>query len=183
MTSTTTRSTNRVFSLLCTVLILVSLFACGEDIDDFTSAFQNEELKVHLDSFDAEVSNRGGSLDLSRVELVFIADIFFNGQRVCSRHFENYENQGNARIEISRHDDCWESRNDQQRENFLFREFGAALLDRLTNNTKLPNGLPASMMCNDCDIFSIYDESTIVRREYYLNELIQIEQDIPEWGR
>lgn len=168
---------------LCLSLLLVTLFSCGESIDDFTSVLQNEQLKVHLDSFESEAQSRGISLDLARTELVFVGDIFFNGQRACIRNFENFENQGNARIEVSANPDCWENRNDQERENLLFREFGEALLDRLTNNSKLPNGLPASLMCNDCDIFSLYDQSTIERRSYYLNELMGVDQEIPDWGR
>jgi len=168
---------------LISLLLLITVYGCGENIDDFTSAFQNEELKVHLDSFASEAQTRGVSLDLTRTELIFVGDIFFNGQRACSRNFENYENQGNARIEVSANPDCWENRSGQERENLLFREFGEALLNRLTNNSKLPNGLPASLMCNDCDIFGLYDQSTIERRSYYLNELMGVEQEVPDWGR
>lgn len=157
--------------------------SCGESIDDFTSAFQNEELKVYLDRFNDEATARGISLDLSRVEVVFTSEIFFNGQAVCSRSFENYENQGNGRVEISRVPNCWESRNDQERENLIFREFGTVVLERITNNAKLPNNLPASLMCNDCDVFALFNASTIERRDFYLNELFQIEQEIPDWGK
>lgn len=172
------------FLSLCLLFVLFTAVGCGGDtIDDFTSAFQNEEIKVYLERFADEASTRDISVDLSRTEAVFVGEIFFNGQRACIRNFENFENQGNSRIEVSRNIDCWDAQSDQARENLLFRELGAAILGRLNNNTKLPNGLSASLMCNDCDIFSLYDESTINRREYYLNELMQIEQEIPEWGK
>lgn len=169
---------------LCLLATLLCVFmSCGESIDDFTSAFQNEELKVYLDRFNDEATARGISLDLSRVEVVFASEIFFNGQAVCSRSFENFENQGNGRVEISRVGDCWENRNDQERENLIFREFGTVVLERITNNAKLPNNLPASLMCNDCDVFALFNASTIERRDFYLNELFQIEQEIPDWGK
>lgn len=175
------RPFRRGLYLLATLLFVLT--SCGESIEDFTDAFQNEELKVYLDRFDDEAISRDISLNLSRVEVVFASEIFFNGQAVCSRSFENFENQGNGRVEISRIADCWENRNDQERENLIFREFGAAILERITNNAKLPNNLPASLMCNDCDIFALFDASTIERRAFYLNELFQIEQEIPDWGQ
>lgn len=180
MITKTTRPFRQGLCLLATLFFLLN--SCGESIEDFTAAFQNEGLKVYLDRFDDEATSRDISLDLSRVEVVFASEIFFNGQAVCSRSFENFENQGNGRVEISRVADCWENRNDQERENLIFREFGAAILERITNNAKLPNSLPASMMCNDCDIFTLFDASTIERRDFYVNELFQIEQVIPDWG-
>ncbi|MFT7150404.1 MAG: hypothetical protein ACI82Q_002270, partial [Nonlabens sp.] len=112
----------------------------------------------------------------------FASEIFINGQAVCSRSFENFENQGNGRIEISRVANCWENRSDQEQENLIFREFGAVILDRITNNAKLPNDLPTSLMCSDCDIFSLIEPSTIDRRDYYMNELFEIDQEVPDWG-
>lgn len=167
--------------LVLTALLFI-LTSCGESIEDFTSAFQNEELKVYLDRFGDEAASRDVSLDLSKVEVVYASEIFINGQAVCSRSFENFENQGNGRIEISRVANCWENRSDQEQENLIFREFGAVILDRITNNAKLPNDLPTSLMCSDCDIFSLIEPSTIDRRDYYMNELFEIDQEVPDWG-
>lgn len=169
------------FLVLATLLF--TLASCGESIEDFTSVFQNEELKVYLDRFGDEATSRGISLDLSKVEVVFVSEIFINGQASCSQSFENFGNRSNPRIEISRAANCWENRSDQEKENLIFREFGAGILERITNNAKLPNDLPASLMCDDCNIFDLFGPSTIDRRDYYINELFEIDQEIPDWGR
>lgn len=177
----TTRPFRKSLYLLTSLVLLLN--SCGESIDDFTDVIQDPAFKVYLDRFEEEASMRGFSIDLSQTQAVFQDQVFFNGVEACGVGQSIFEAGINGFIKISRAEGCWSGRNDLEKENLFFHEIGHAILKRPHSERKLPNGLAASAMCGDCNNFNAYNEFNLYRRDYYINELLSVVQDEPEWGQ
>lgn len=86
---------------------------------------------------------------------------------------------------------CWKTAGEEAREGLVFHELGHCLLKRLHKNTRLPNGLYASLMnADDTGVYAICayplgaDEcDKRPRRPYYLDELFDEKTPVPGWGR
>jgi len=165
-------------SLLFTLLIIFSTFSCSDE--DLPPVIQNDELKVYLDRFEEEAAKRGYDYDLSDVEAVFVGEI--KQGDFCGYGYPNYEGTGRKRIEILRSDGCWNNSDDSEKEILMFHEIGHAFFGRLHEESALPNQRPNSIMCSECYLSGSYNEYQPHRREYYIDELIDPETDVPEWG-
>ncbi len=139
-------------------------------------------LEVFVDRFFAEAAMRNVEVSDNNLEVVF-KDLTAEG--VCGLGYFSFGGKDMRRVEISNNLFCWDIQSEFGRESLVFHELGHAILRKVHRNRKLPNGLPADLMCdgNVCDIFSFYDQYTLGKRAYYLDELFNAAAPNPDWGK
>ena len=153
---------------LC-LLLSLCLFGCKEEIE--TPSLP--DLDSYLRRFEEEASARGYDFDLSEVETAYRDELEINGETYCGYGYSNYDGNGLRRIEISSADNCrWEESSDIERENFFFHEIGHAFLNRTHDESKLCDGSPLSLMTSTTNIWRVYQEAEVEKRDYYISELI-----------
>lgn len=152
-------------------LIAVCLIVLACDDDSEHSAYP--DLRIYLDRFEQEASDRGYDFDLSNVETVYVDNIVINNQTYCGYGFFNYDGAGKRRIEISKAAGCgWSNLSDLEREKFIFHEIGHAFFNRGHDDKMLCDGSVASLMTSLPSYASVYTEPSGEKRDYYISELI-----------
>lgn len=139
-------------------------------------------LEAFVDRFFAEAALRNVEVSDNNLEVIF-KDLSAEG--VCGLGYFNFGGTDMRRVEISNNIFCWDIQTEFAQESLVFHELGHAILKKVHRNRKLPNGLPADLMCdgNVCDIFDFYDKYTLGKRAYYLDELFNAAAPNPDWGR
>lgn len=162
--------------LLCLLMILLT--NCNKSKNKFVE----KDLEVYVDRFFAEAELREMDLSDEDLEVVF-RDLSAEG--VCGLGYSRFEGTDLRKVEINPDFFCWGFHDDLARESLVFHELGHAILRKTHVNTSLPNGLPATMMCdgNTCNIFNFYDKYTQGKRTYYLDKLFRTSTATPDWGR
>lgn len=75
---------------------------------------------------------------------------------------------------------CWNILPEVGKELLVFHELGHALLERSHSSVRLPNDDYASIMVEDPT--TLYNEYTIEKRAYYLDELFRVLTTLPYWA-
>ncbi|MEL7006593.1 MAG: hypothetical protein AAFN93_28295, partial [Bacteroidota bacterium] len=167
--------------LLCAIFIGIYITSCGSGEEEVARVIE-PQFAPYVDRFVAEARQMGFEYDLSKLDVVLVDEIVVDGITYCGFGYYNYQNTGRQRVEISSRSDCWSDRSDLEREQLFFHEMGHAILRRLHDNSRLPNGYFKTMMCDQCDIYQVYDENRLHRRPYFLQELYEPSTPTPEWG-
>lgn len=131
------------------------------------------DLSVYVDRFVAEARARGITLDVSNLTMAYVTET----------DPPNYCGYGTVRpehVQIKYSDDCWNSRTDIDKELLTFHELGHAVLGRVHSNTQLSNGDHQSIMY--MNPFGLYNESTLDKKAYYLDELFDMTTPEPQWA-
>jgi hypothetical protein len=171
-----------IIKILLLGVLVINMSCTKEANDDTPQSVNPEELQRYLDRFLAETAERGQTFDVSTLDLRFVPAPDQN-QYCAVGHF-NYNNSGRQRIEIVNTSDCWNDRSEIEKENLFYHEMGHALLNRPHLETKLPNGLPLSIMCSDCNNFAVVNKFQTYKWDYYFQELLfQENATEPDWGR
>jgi len=167
---------NNKLYLLCFILVLFT--NCNKSKNKIVE----RELAPFVDRFFEEAKSRDIKVSDDNLEVVF-RDLSDEG--VCGLGYFRFEGTDLRKVEINPDFFCWGFRDDFAKENLVFHELGHAILRRTHVNTSLPNGDPATLMCdgNICDVFAYYDQYTKGKRPYYLDKLFGLATGIPDWGR
>lgn len=151
-------------SIVMTVVCHLLMFSCKEEND---RAFIDPEFTEYVNAFVEEAGLRGRTFSSAHIEAKFGTT-----SELCG-----YGSPNPPRVSIAR--DCWDAMPDIPRELLMFHELGHAVLGRAHDLTKLPNGDFASIMCPEPQI--LYNEYTIEKRAYYLDELFNTISNLPAW--
>lgn len=149
----------RLFSTLMLCILLVS---CNKD-----EAVIPSEFATYLDRFVNEAKLRGKTISLDKLEVRF-------------KDLEN--NCGLAEIEplrVNIDEACWNRMPDVAKELLMFHELGHALLRLNHDDGTLPNGDYKSIMVPDPTV--LYNDFTLEKRVYYLDELFGVLKGLPAW--
>ena len=156
-------------------LILVSVvlfFGCQKEtgVIDIHPKFQ-----IYVDRFVDAASKRGKEIDFNDtgLSIQFRDAVDTETGGVC---------RGNHHIEIEKF--YWDDLNDVEKEGLIYHELGHCELDRRHRNDTLPNGEWASRMRGDPipEGLSAVINYSGVRRDYYIDELFNEEQPVPEFA-
>jgi hypothetical protein len=143
-----------------------------------------EEFKPFVNSFFAEMESRGLNLRTD-ISVVFVNKISAPNvdKNICGYGYTNFFGSGHAKIEIIDSENCWHQWDAIQKENLMYHELGHALLSKGHITNFYPNGSPKSIMCSEtCSNYKTYNKYQIEQREYYLDELINSQLNIPQWA-
>lgn len=133
---------------------------------------EDPSFKTYLDRFLTEAKARGVNPDVSLLRIIYSDTLnYYCGYGVQSAH----------QVQISTRAGCWPQLSDTDKEILMFHELGHAVLGRLHDNTKLPNGDYKTMMFGGSQ-FGLYTEETPERRKYYLDELFNPSTPAPSWS-
>jgi len=159
------------------VFILMLLFSCQEDA--VAPVKEPNPLMGYLESFLEEAEKRGVEIDTSGLVLVLV-DVVYPGASLCGL--------GNKRlpglppeVRICKICACWVNGTSYYRNELLFHEFGHALLGRLHDNGKLPNGSKKSIMNESASGSSFWQGEE--RLKYYIDELFDPSTPVPDWAK
>jgi len=133
------------------------------------------DLQIYVDQFFIEAEKRGMNLKRRKLEVVFNDTI-----RVCGLGYKDYEGKGTRRVEINMTSHCWKQESELRKEILLFHELGHAILERGHKNRRLPNGMFASIMTEGSGLYSEY---RLELRDYYVDELFNPNEPVPEWAK
>jgi hypothetical protein len=75
----------------------------------------------------------------------------------------------------------WDAYTDMQKEVLMFHEIGHALLGRVHTNERLPDCSSFKSIMNENSL-TVYTNSSIERREYYVDELLDAFAEYPSWA-
>lgn len=146
------------------------------------------QFQSYYDNFIAEMLSRDVDLRDVPISITFINPNFQPGDvTYCGLGFTNYNGTtGNASVEIVNSGYCWSNLTNIEKENLMYHEFGHALIERfhLSGESIFPNGSARSIMCsgNTCSGFSIYGNYQDEQRDFYLDELINEDINMPNWA-
>jgi hypothetical protein len=141
------------------------MFSCKEEND---KPFIDPELTEYVNAFVEEARLRGQIISSDNIEAKF-----GTLTEKCGLGSPNP-----PRVSIDRN--CWDGTPELPRELLMFHELGHAVLGRSHELSKLPNGDFASIMCTEPRI--LYNEYTIEKRAYYLDELFNTFANFPDWA-
>lgn len=173
-------SFRRINYLIC--LVLFFQVGCTDDSLIPVSRI-SQDVKPFLLDFLNEARSRNVEIDTTNFEVVLVERFDDGFYGACGLGFFDYQGTGINRIEILDDEDCWKGRSDLEKENLVFHEIGHAVLGRFHTEEFLPNGAHKSIMCGGCNNFSVYEESTLFKRAYYLDELLDDATPNPTWAR
>lgn len=159
----------------------LSLFyGCTEDVAPprIATYYVHPELAEYLDRFMEEAAMRNIEVDTAGINLELTDESLtaLDGSAACGLAHVYGKNFPNVRIDRT----CWDLFSSEHKETLLFHELGHALLDRPHFDPKLPVGSPLSMMNSSSS--RVYNQYTLFKRDYYIDELFGINTGIPFWG-
>ena len=170
---------NMIHTLTRVLLSLVLAFILSCDSEELPGPMIDDELKPYVDRFYDEAEIRGISL-AQNMDALIADDVMPCGQG----HSPEFNGMFDRPTIIIR-ESCWESLNNVAREILVFHELGHALLNRIHIDGILPNGHSRSIMCAGVD-FDCSDMPDYLScpdyREYYVDELFDLDIDMPEWA-
>lgn len=159
-------------------LSLVMVFCTHRRTADLSGV--DPELRPYVDQFLCAAEERGLSPDLNALTMEFTDGyVTVDNQSFCGYAW-NFGQEGPPWIQIGRI--CWNEYTEEEREILVFHELGHALLQRFHHNQRLPSGSFASLM-NSLHTVGVYDNFTLQKRSYYLDELFAGEVTLPDWAR
>ena len=129
-----------------------------------------------------EAEKRGHTFSLDDVQAFLLPQVEVNGVRICGLGYAPAFGDKVRRIDIDQL--CWDFASDAEREILVFHELGHALLVRVHNDWKLPNGRNRSIMFAGeyCDIYASYNNCQLDIRKYYIDELFKEGILVPTWA-
>lgn len=127
------------------------------------------DFQEYVDRFVNEADSRNIKIDISKLKVSYGDTLEYN----CI-----YSKPKEVAINYA----CWNNLVDMQREILFFHELGHALLSRIDDNSKLPNGDFTTIMNNQDLLYLIYSELTPERRKYYLDQLFIPATPLPDWS-
>ena len=154
------------YNLLMVVICLVVLSSCKKE--DQNLSVIEPDFKEFVDRFVTEAYTRNIKIDVSKLKVTYGDTLKYN----CGYGMPN---------DVVIKSSCWENLSESSKEIFIFHEFGHALLGRIHDNSKLPNGDFKTIM-HSGQINAYYSEITPERREYYLDELFIPTTPSPGWA-
>lgn len=173
-------------------IFLFSLFlliGCSRD-KEFVPVYNvPEEFQPFVDAFIQEAADRGISLDITNLIIVFDQNL----NTICGTCNSISLNEKVQKIiSINPNAGCWSVA--QGKESLVFHELGHCVLGRTHNNELLPNGDPKSIMVDgnqklywpcfyDIDGNGGVNCNNIFKRDYYVNELFDENTQTPDWAR
>lgn len=153
---------------------LISVLACTPKEPYYEAP---SELDIYVQKFIEEGEKRGVSLNIEEEAIVLeFGELTGNEGGKCA------PNAYPKQIVIDR--GKWLLINQHQREMLVFHELGHCILNRVHKNEKLPHGECVSLMDGNENGFSCSNNFTSAHwREYYVNELFNDEEPVPDWYR
>lgn len=163
--------------LLLFGLLLILMLSCNKE-----EHFIDPALQPYIERFLEEAEKRGQSFTLEDVQAFLLPQVEVDGVRICGLGYAPAFGDKVRRIDIDQL--CWNFASDTEREILVFHELGHALLDRVHNDWKLPNGRNRSIMFagDYCDIYASYNDCQLDIREYYIDELFKEGNLVPTWA-
>ena len=171
-------------ALLLSLAALIAACDSTDPNDDEWMAPEEalSEIREHVDVFLDEAEARGRTPYLykaSELQIVVDDSVDFQGESVCGYGAAVGESE-RPTIYLAINRNCWD-RTRWDHEILVFHELGHALLGRGHRDDDLPNGLRASIM-NGGNIFGLYSELRAEHRDYYVDELFDVNTPAPVWG-
>lgn len=151
-------------------IILLSLIVLDTCKKEDNQPIIDSDFQEYFDRFLIEASARSIPLNISELKVSY-SNNFVRG---CGAGYCDSK-------QVYINSECWESMKDIHKEILMFHELGHALLCRIHDNSKLPNGDLKTLM-DSTDLYSAYTEDTPEKREYYLNELFNPFITPPDWS-
>jgi len=151
-------------------LLAIIFISCNKEKIDI-------ELQTYVDDFFFEADKRNMNLSRKNLTVVFNENI-----NSCGIGYSDFEGKGKRRVEINMSFSCWQVLSDIQKEILIFHELGHAILERGHKNEKLPNGMFTSLMAEGDILNGLYTEFSLELRDYYIDELFNSNEQIPEWA-
>jgi len=142
------KTCKQLFFVLSVILLI---YACNKDDasnsggndDDNSTIIVAPEFQEFYNSFLDEMESRGRDLRDRSITVVFVNQITApNSSQFCAYGYPNFNNSGQARVEVINSQQCWGRWNTIQKENLMYHEFGHALLSKGHTDTFFPNGSP-----------------------------------------
>lgn len=169
-------------AILClSTLILLWLASCNpENVDPFSIP---DEVLPFVEAFEEEAAKRGYTLAIDELIVEYGTDLeSSSGGEAIGQCFVPNTRNPIPRIVLDTASFAWKS-NEYTRELVIFHELGHCILDRLEHrDSKLSNGNFASLMLTSSN--SLYSPVlNTFKREYYLDELFDINAPEPEWAK
>jgi hypothetical protein len=162
---------------LCLFVLLIIFNACEKKEPPQPQSLVGSDFKVYVDRFKSEAASRGYKIDDTQLSVAYSDTM---------NYYCGYGIFNTKQVLISNaHASCWQTQNDLDKEKLMFHELGHALLGRVHDNSKLPNGDYKSMMCGGSVfniLFTVYNEDTPEKRKYYLDELFNPAIPLPSWS-
>lgn len=167
-------------SIIAILLAIVALSSCKKD--DFKRYDVDQTLDPYLQMFLEEGRKRGVNLNVERDGLI----LEFHKLQSPTIGLCTYVDPLLVQIDP----DYWQETTqyeDQEnlRQNVVFHELGHGLLNRKHDNSLLPNSEWKSIMCGGDQVpgrdWSINFNG--YRKEYYINELFNIQTPAPDWSQ
>lgn len=178
------------------LLLIFALIACNkEEIEPEILGINNpmtDEINFYVQDFVREAELHNVEVDVSDLSIghtTFYLKLNNSSQNYCGLGYQNYEQTGKPRIEISKK--CWEPHSliidgkkrtiirNFSNERLVFHELGHAILKRSHDNTLLPNGDYKTLM--NSSGYQVYDKDD-EKRAYYIAELFNPHEPVPEWA-
>lgn len=150
-------------------MLLITCFLFSNSCKKEDQSIIDSDFQDYVDRFVNEADSRNIKIDISKLTVSYGDTLKIN----CVYSIPN---------EVLINQLCWNNLNGVQKELFLFHEFGHALLARIDDNSKLPNGDFTSIMNNQDLRYLLYSELTPERRIYYLDQLFTPSVPLPEWS-
>ena len=165
----------------------ILLLGCQKNINNFSPVYDvPDEFKPVVASFIEAAAARGHVIHINNLIIKWDSTITLP---YCGKsNVISSQNDVQKIILLNPHSLCWE--NTTQFEALLFHEMGHCILGRSHDTSRLPIGVPKTMMYpNDATVYSpcVYhlDDSCdlVYRRAYYLDELFNPATPVPDWGK
>lgn len=153
-------------------LVLLLIFSTCNKKENPQPSLVGSDFRVYVDRFKSEAASRGFKIDDNQLSVAYSDTL---------NYYCGYGIYSTKQVVIGSRASCWQNQTDLNKEILLFHELGHALLGRVHDNTKLPNGDYKTMMFGG-DQFNLYNEDTPERRKYYLDELFNPATPAPNWA-
>lgn len=163
------------------ILVLLLVLVCLSCKKEEVSLPIDPELQPYVDNFVEEGAKRGIILDVSRLEAK-IVDRFSEGDiEACGLAYDPFNTYTTPRFETDR--DCWDYMEDDffgeyLKERHVFHELGHAILRRGHRDDLFENNFSTASIMSS--VRWAYYSSDNILRDYYIDELFNINTPLPE---
>lgn len=179
--------TTRYLSLLLLCVILV--YACKKtkldrDLSQPPVYEVPEEFQAYVDSFVAAGEQRGDTILIDNLIIDWEQDNEDIGTHTCAVCVKARNNERSDTLQkyIIVRQDCWDSRNKYSKEVVIFHELGHCYLNRNKHTTETMTGGFIKSIMHESIVDTIWGDSTLYRRAYYLDELFNSSTPEPYWA-
>jgi len=158
------------------------------DVFDKESKVQDplEEIMEHVEQFKKEATQRGFKLDakVDALEISVQKRLVVDDEEYCGYVPLTPAGLYSNHVMFATNSGCWGDLSRWSHEVLVFHELGHAILDRAHNEDMFPNGAWVSIMKRRTGFgYTLYGDSNLERREYYIDELFDENTPAPEWAQ